>query len=72
MRKILKKSLLNAECDQILKSIVILKRVENKYFKIFGYDALNREYLDILHNITVSTSELEKIYYEKLKQLKAM
>ena len=72
MRKTLKKSLLNAECEQILKSIVILKRVENKYFKTLGHDALNKEYLDILQKIIVSRSELETVYYKKLKQLKAM
>ena len=72
MRKILKKSLLNEECNQILKSIITLKQIENKYFKIFGYDALNREYLNILQKIIVSRSELETVYYKKLKQLKAM
>lgn len=68
----MRKKILNEECNQILKSIFILQQVENKYFKIFGYDALNREYLDILQKIIVSRSELETVYYKKLKQLKAM
>lgn len=67
-----KRKILNEECNQILKSIDILHQVENKYFKIFGYDALNRECLDILQKIIVSRSELETVYYKKLKQLKAM
>ena len=68
----MRKKILNEECNQILKSILILQQVENKYFKIFGYDALNREYLNILQKIIVSRSELETVYYKKLKQLKAM
>lgn len=67
-----KRKILNEECNQILKSILILQQVENKYFKIFGYDTLNREYLNILQKIIVSRSELETVYYKKLKQLKAM
>ena len=67
-----KRKILNEECNQILKSINILQQAEHKYFKIFGYDTLNRECLDILQKIIVSRSELETIYYKKLKQLKAM
>ena len=67
-----KRKILNEECNQILKSIDILQRVENKYFKIFGYDAFDRECLDIIQKIIVSRSELETVYYKKLKQLKAM
>ena len=63
-----KRKILNEECNQILKSIDILQRVENKYFKIFGYDAFDRECLDIIQKIIVSRSELETVYYKKLKQ----
>ena len=65
-----KRKILNEECNQILKSIDILQRVENKYFKIFGYDAFDRECLNILQKIIVSRSELEAAYYKKLKQWK--
>jgi hypothetical protein len=67
-----KRKILNEECNQILKSIDILKRVENKYFKIFGYNTFDRECFNILQKIIISRSELETVYYKKLRQLKAM